>query len=408
MIGMDPSERGMTRSWLVALRRLSPSIWALGLTSLFMDISSELVHSLLPIFMSSVLGASILTIGVIEGIAEATASVTKVLSGVLSDYWSKRKSLVVFGYGLSALTKPMFPLASSIGWIAAARFFDRMGKGVRGAPRDALMADLAPADLRGAAYGLRQALDSVGAFLGPVLAIAFMALLNNDIRGVFWVGVVSALVAVAVLVTAVPEPNIGPESARRTPISARDARRLGPGYWLVVTLAAMVSLSRFSEAFLVLRAQHVGISITFVPIVMIVMNAVYAIAAYPAGSASDKHSRRTLLLLGLIVLIASDLVLATASSVGTVLAGAALWGLHMALTQGLFSRLVADIAPTELRGTAFGAFNLVTGVSVLLASVIAGALWNSLGPEATFFAGAVFAAAAAMGLAAYRIPTAAA
>jgi MFS family permease len=369
---------------------------------MFMDISSELVHSLLPVFMSSVLGAGMLTIGVVEGAAEAIASISKVPAGVISDYWGKRKFLVCLGYGFSALTKPVFPLASSIGWVAAARFADRVGKGIRGAPRDALVADIVPPPLRGAAYGLRQALDSVGAFLGPGLAVIFMLLLANNIRAVLWVAIVPAFLAVLLLVWGVEEPErtVAAKSGV-SPIHWRDAKRLRGEFWLVAALGCIFTLARFSEAFLILLAQHVGFGIALVPAVMIVMNVVYAVSAYPAGRLSDTLSYRMLLLAGLLVLVAADVVLATASSVAMVLAGAALWGLHMGATQGLFSKLVAGAAPAELRGTAFGAYNLVTGVSMLLASVIAGGLWASLGPSATFFAGAGFSAAAAFGLLAF-------
>ena len=370
---------------------------------MFMDISSELVHSLLPVFMSSVLGASMLTIGVVEGAAEAIAAISKAPAGVVSDYWGKRKSLVALGYGLSAITKLVFPLASSIGAVAAARFADRIGKGIRGAPRDALVADIAPAHLRGAAYGLRQALDSAGAFLGPALAVIFMTLMASDIRAVLWVAVAPAFFAVLLLVWGVQEPErVAASGPTRAPIHWRDAKRLGREFWVIVALGSIFTLARFSEAFLVLRAQDVGLDIALVPAVMVVMSGVYAASAYPAGRISDRFSPQTLLPAGLLALIVADMALATASSIAAVLTGAALWGLHMGITQGLFSKLVADAAPVELRGTAFGAYSLVTGVSMLLASVIAGALWTSLGPAATFFAGAGFSAVAALGLLAHR------
>jgi MFS family permease len=384
-------------SWRAGLRRIPRIIWALGLTSMFMDISSELVHSLLPVYMSSTLGASMLTIGLVEGIAEATASVTKVFSGVLSDYWNKRKPLVVLGYSLSAFTKPVFPLALSIGWVAAARFVDRIGKGIRDAPRDALVADVTCADIRGSAYGLRQALDSVGALLGPLLALAFMIILRNNVRGVLWIAAAPAFVAVILLFAGVREPERTASEPVKT-VVFRDAKRLERGYWLIVTLGATFTLARFSEAFLILRAERTGLSIAYVPVVMVVMNAVYTAGAYPAGAASDRLSHRELLFGGVMVLMVADLILATATTILFVLVGAAVWGLHMALTQGLFSKLVADSAPPDLRGTAFGIFNLIAGVAALFASVIAGFLWNSLGPSATFFAGAAFAAAIGLGM----------
>jgi len=383
------------------LRALPIGIWVLGFGSMFMDISSEIVHSLLPVFMTSVLGASMITIGILEGIAEATAAITKVFSGVLSDYLGKRKFLMVFGYALAAFTKPIFPLAESIGWVFGARFVDRIGKGIRGAPRDALVADIAPPQLRGAAYGLRQALDSIGAFIGPVLAVIFMVLLASDIRAVMWLAVLPAFITVVLLVLYVREPEQAGRAVK-IPFTLANAKRLPLGYWLVVLLGAAFTLARFSEAFLVLRAQNVGLALAYVPVVMIVMNVFYAFFAYPAGVAADRISRRMLLIVGLALLIAADLVLAVAESPLPALAGAALWGLHMAFTQGLLSKLIADNAPAELRGTAFGIFNLVSGSALLFASVIAGVLWRAFGPSATFLAGAGFAALAMLGLLVYQ------
>ena len=380
---------------------LPGGIWALGFGSLFMDISSELIHSLLPVFMTTVLGVSMVTIGVIEGVAEATAAITKVFSGALSDYLGKRKSLLVFGYALAAFTKPVFPLARSIGWVFAARFLDRVGKGIRGAPRDALIADITPPELRGAGYGLRQALDSVGASIGPLLAMVFMIRFTNDIRAVMWVAVVPAFIAVALLVFFVHEPAHA-KSAAQEPLTVADVWRLPKGYWFIVLIGAVFTLARFSEAFLVLRAQDTGLALRYVPLILIAMGIFYAALSYPAGVAADHVSRRALLMIGLALLIAADLVLAAAGSPLLAFVGASLWGMHMALTQVLFAKLVADTAPVKLRGTAFGIFNLVSGLALLLASIIAGSLWSAFGGSATFLGGAVFAALAALGLLAYR------
>jgi MFS family permease len=364
-----------------------------------MDTSSELIHSLLPIFMVTALGASMVTVGIIEGVAEASTAVVKVFSGVLSDYLRRRKFLMVLGYGLAAFTKPIFPLAGSINWVFTARFIDRIGKGIRGAPRDALIAEISDPSMRGAAYGLRQALDSVGALLGPLLAVVLMLLLADNIRAVMWVAVLPAFICVMLLIKYVREPERAPiHGSIRAPLKLADAKRLPLRYWLIVLLGAVFTLARFSEAFLVLRAQDVGLALSFVPVVMVVMNVFYAAGAYPAGAAADRFSHGALLLLGLIFLIGADLVLALAPSPLIVFVGAALWGLHMALTQGLLSKLVADTAPAELLGTGFGLFNLMSGVALLLASVIAGALWNSLGASATFYAGAAFATVATVGL----------
>lgn len=375
----------------------------LGFVSLFMDISSELVHSLLPIFMTTTLGASMLTVGIIEGLAEGVAATTKVFSGALSDYFRKRKLLAVIGYALGALTKPVFPLATSIGWVFGARFVDRIGKGIRGAPRDALIADITPPSLRGAAYGLRQALDSVGAFIGPLLAVVFMILFANDIKAVLWVAVIPAFIAVLLLIIALREPGQAEGSASPGhPLTFSDIKRLPRRFWLVVMLGAVFTLARFSEAFLILRAQDVGLSIAYVPAIMIVMNVVYALFAYPAGLAADRLSARKLLIFGLGLLVVAAVILAKATSAASAFLGVVFWGLHMAFTQGLLAKLVADTAPSELRGTAFGLFNLVSGGALLLASVIAGLLWTLYGASATFMAGAFFAALAATGLIFYR------
>lgn len=368
-----------------------------------MDASSELVHSLLPIFMATVLGASMLSIGLLEGLAEATAAITKVFSGALSDRLRHRKWLVVFGYGLAALTKPIFPLAGSLAAVLGARCVDRVGKGIRGAPRDALIADITPPEQRNAAYGLRQSLDSAGAFIGPLLALVLMAAWHDDIRAVLWVAVVPAVMAVAVLLAGIDEPPrpAAAPSAARGPLMLAELGRLGPTYWLVVLFGGVLTLARFSEAFLVLRAQSIGMAVTWIPGVMVVMNVVYAASAYPAGLATARWRRRTLLAIGIGVLAAADVVLAAAHSPGMVVAGTALWGLHMGLTQGLLTALVAETVPADRRGTAFGFFNLVTGLLLLVASVLAGWLWSRFGASATFLAGLAFTLAALGGLVAY-------
>jgi len=380
-------------------REIPGGVWMLGLVSLFMDLSSEMIHALLPLYLVTVLGTSTLTVGIIEGIAEATALITKIFSGVLSDYLGKRKLLAAIGYGLAAVTKPAFPLASSIGWLVAARFVDRLGKGIRGSPRDALIADLTPADLRGNAFGLRQSLDTVGAVLGPLLAIVCMAALANDFTAVFWIAVIPAFVSVAIIVFGVREPERPPGLRTvRAPLARAELARLGAAYWVIVGVAAIFTLARFSEAFLLLRAQSVGLPLAIVPAVMVVMSVVYTLSAWPTGVLSDRIGRYGLLTAGFAILILADLVLAFAGNVTGVMAGAALWGLHMGLTQGLLAALVADTAPAELRGTAFGVFNLVSGVAMLAASVVAGALWDVAGPSGTFLAGAAFTAIALMAL----------
>jgi len=356
-----------------------------------MDTSSELIHSLLPLFLVTTLGASTLAVGIIEGIAEATALITKVFSGYLSDYFRNRKVLTVLGYGLAAVTKPMFPLASSLGWVVCARFVDRVGKGIRGAPRDALIADITPALARGVAYGVRQTLDTVGAIAGPALAIVAMLWLADNFRTVFWFAVVPAAASVALLIFGVREPERPVDLQERPPpVSMTDIKRLSVPYWWVVGVAALMTLARFSEAFLVLRAQSVGMALAWVPLVMVVMSLVYALVSYPAGVWMDRGRARGILGAGMFALVLADLILARAASAGEVLGGVAVWGVHMGLTQGVLAALVAETAPADLRGTAFGLFNLVSGAAMLVASGLAGWLWDLYGPARTFQAGAVF------------------
>lgn len=374
------------------LRRIPSGIWALGFVSLLMDISSEMIHSLLPVFMVTTLGISVLVVGLIEGAAEATALIVKVFSGVLSDYWGKRKPLAVLGYGLGAFSKPLFALAGTAGLVVTARLMDRVGKGIRGAPRDALVADLAPPELRGAAFGLRQSLDTVGAFLGPLIAIGLMLLWANDFRAVFWVATVPALLCVALLIFGVHEPQRPASAVRTNPISRANLARLDARYWWVVGIGAVFTLARFSEAFLVLRAQQGGLGLAWTPLVLVGMNLIYAAFAYPFGQLADRVSHSALLAWGLVLLIGADALLAYSNQGGWVWAGIALWGLHMAMTQGLLATMVADSAPDDLRGTAYGFFNLVSGLAMLLASTLAGLLWDQFGASFTFVAGIVFSA----------------
>ena len=373
-------------------RGLPRAVWALGLTSLFMDTSSELIHGLLPVFLVVTLGASATALGVIEGIAEATAQITRVFSGWLSDALGRRKALTVAGYGLAATTKPLFPLANSIGLVLVARFLDRIGKGIRGAPRDALVADLTPAEKRGEAFGLRQSLDTIGATLGPAAAIALMYLFHDDIRTVLWFAVIPAVLAVVVLVLGVKEPKHAQASAR-APLHAKEITQLPSAYWVVIVAATVFTLARFSEAFLVIRARDGGLALAWAPAVIAVMSLVYAASAYPAGWVQDRIGARPLLLSGLVALIAADLLLDFGQTLLAVFLGICLWGLHMGLTQGVLAALIAETAPVRLRGTAFGLFGLITGLAALLASIIAGLLWDRIGASATFLTGAAFAAA---------------
>ena len=372
------------------LRQIPKSIWVLGFVSLLMDVSSEMIHSLLPLFMVTTLGTSVLAVGLIEGVAESTALIVKIFSGVLSDYLGQRKRLALLGYALGAFTKPLFAIATSSGLILSARIIDRVGKGIRGAPRDALVAEIAPAHLRGAAFGLRQSLDTVGAFLGPLLAVGLMILWANDFRTVFWVAVIPGLLAVLLLFLGVTEPKQNHTNHRINPISKANLKRLNAAYWWVVIIGALFMLARFSEAFLVLKGQQSGIPIAYTPLIMVAMNIIYAATAYPFGKLSDRLSHTRLLAFGLIVLIAADLVIANSHHWSTLLFGLTLWGIHMGITQGLLAALVAATSPKDLLGTAYGFFNLMSGIALLVASALAGLVWDLYGSSATFYAGAVF------------------
>ncbi|HIQ41861.1 MAG TPA: MFS transporter [Pseudomonas oleovorans] len=382
-----------------ALRKIPRGVWVLGGVSMFMDISSEMIHSLLPLFLATGLGLSVIVIGLLEGIAEATALITKIFSGALSDYLGKRKGLAVLGYGLGALSKPLFAIANTPGLVFGARFMDRVGKGIRGAPRDALVADVTPEQVRGAAYGLRQSLDTIGAFLGPLLAVALMLLWNDDFRAVFWVAVIPAFLAVALLCFGLKEPRTPIERPRTNPLRRAQLRKLSRAYWQVVLIGSIFTLARFSEAFLVLKAEEVGTPLALVPLVMVAMHLVYSLSAYPFGALSDRISHRQLLAVGLVVLVLADLALALLPGWFGLAIGVALWGIHMGMTQGLLAAMVAKTAPAELRGTAFGMFNLVSGVALLVASTGAGVLWHFLGSSATFLFGAIACGASLIALA---------
>jgi len=380
------------------LSRIPKGVWVLGGVSLLMDVSSEMIHSLLPLFMATTLGASVIVIGIIEGVAEATALILKVFSGVISDYVGKRKGLALLGYGLGALSKPLFAIAPTSGVVFSARMIDRVGKGIRGAPRDALVADVTPPEIRGAAYGLRQSLDTIGAFLGPLLAVALMFLWDNDFQSIFWVAAIPAVLSIALLGFGLKEPRTAVVQKRTNPLRRENLKKLSAAYWWVVAIGSIFTLARFSEAFLVLRAQQMAIPLFAIPLVMVAMNLVYSLTAYPFGKLSDSMSHSKMLQWGLLVLIAADIVLALSSHWSTLLAGVALWGIHMGMTQGLLAAMVAHTAPPELRGTAFGRFNLMSGIALLLASAGAGVLWEVLGAASTFYAGAIICVVTLVGM----------
>lgn len=376
------------------MQKIPRGVWVLGFVSLFMDVSSEMIHALLPVFLIGTLGVSATLIGLIEGLAEATAQIMKLFSGLISDRFGNRKGLALLGYGMAAIVKPLFPLATSATAVFAARLADRVGKGIRGAPRDALVADITPLELRGAAFGLRQSMDTVGAFIGPLAAVGLMIAYADNVRAVLWFACVPALIAVAVLALGINEPEHAAHGEKKPGFNLATAKLLGSNFWIVTLVGAIFMLAQFSEAFLIIKASEAGLAARFVPLILVVMSLVYSLTSYPAGVLSDRIGRRGLLLLGLAALLAADVVLGFATTLMPVFAGVALWGLHMGLTQGLLSALVADTAPAELRGTAFGLFSLVSGVILLIASALAGVLWDAAGSQATFMAGAAFTALA--------------
>jgi MFS family permease len=380
------------------LKHMPAGVWMLGAVSMLMDISSEMIHSLLPLFLVTSLGVTALSVGLIEGVAEATAMIVKVFSGAISDFIGRRKAIVVFGYTIAAVTKPLFALATSAGMVFGARFLDRIGKGVRGAPRDALLADIAPAEIRGAAFGLRQSLDTIGAFVGPLLATGLMLLWANDFRAVFWVAVIPAVLSVFLIIFGVHEPAPAVAHKPENPISRATLRRLSRSYWWVVIIGMLFALARFSEAFLLLRAKDGGVSYALIPMVLVVMNVIYALAAYPLGRLSDSMSHTKLLAIGIVFLIAADLALAIDDNWLMIFVGVSLWGVHLAATQGLLARMVADTSPSDLRGTAYGFFNLMSGLAMFVASALAGVLWDQFGAAFTFLTGIMFCALALGGL----------
>jgi MFS family permease len=375
------------------MQKIPRGVWVLGFVSLFMDVSSEMIHALLPVFLVGTLGVSAIVLGVIEGVSEATALIVKMGSGALSDRLGNRKMLALIGYGMAALVKPLFPMADAASTVFMARVADRIGKGIRGAPRDALVADITPPEFRGAAFGLRQSLDTIGAFLGPLVAVGLMIVWADDVRAVLWFATVPAILAVIILAIGVSEPRPG-VSSRKPGMNLLTAKLLGLEFWLVALVGSMMMLARFSEAFLLIKAAEVGLSARYIPLALVVMSLAYALTSYPVGALSDRIGRRGLLLSGLAALLAADIILGYGATINTVFFGIALWGLHMGLTQGLLAAMVADAAPADMRGTAFGVFSLLSGVVVLIASVLAGYLWDTQGSWATFMAGAAFTAVA--------------
>jgi MFS family permease len=375
------------------LRSIPRNVWVLGFVSLLTDVSSEMIHSVLPLFLVTSLGASLPIVGLIEGIAEATASIVKVFSGALSDRLGRRKELAVLGYGFSTVVKPLFAVANSPAWVLLARFGDRVGKGIRVAPRDALVADVTDASNRGAAYGLRQSLDTIGAFLGPIAATVLMFASGQNFRWVFWVAVIPGILAVSLLAIGVKERTKA-TPIKSNPLRLNTLKTLGREYWILAAVALLFNLGNSSEAFLLLRAQQIGIPNEWVPLALVMMNATYSLSAYPLGKLSDRIGRYGLLIGGFVLYAAIYLGFAYVQSPWQMWALLGLYGIYMGMTQGSLLALVADQVPSDLRGTAFGLMNLVTGIALLPASMMAGVLWQWVSPQAAFIVGSGFAIAA--------------
>ncbi|OJU12180.1 MAG: MFS transporter [Caulobacterales bacterium 68-7] len=374
------------------------TVWVLGVVSLLMDVSSEMIQALLPIYMVVSLGASAALIGLVEGFSVAVATAVKFGAGFVSDRVSRPKWLAVAGYGLAALSKPIFPLAASVEGVLIAKGVDRIGKGIRTAPRDALVAAVTPKEIRGRAYGLRKSLDTVGGFVGPLLAIGLMALLAGNIKQVFWLASIPAFFAIALLVLGVSDPPRGDEAGKAPP-SLKGALKLDTATWSMIVLTAVIGLARFSEAFLVMKGLDVGVPESYAPAAIILLHIVFGLAAFPVGALSDRIGRGSLLLLSLAFLAAADVVLAVSTGQIAYYSGVALWGLHMGFSQGLLMTLIADAAPAHLRGSAFGLFSLISGLIALVGNVAAGLLWDSYGPQATFAVGAALSVLCAGGVA---------
>jgi len=366
------------------------NVWVLGIVSLLMDLSSEMILSILPIFLVTGLGVSVLTLGLIEGFAEGAASVIKAFSGMLSDYLKKRKILIVIGYGLSTLTKPFFALASTATWIFTARLVDRLGKGIRGAPRDSLIADSTSTKIRGAAYSLRQSLDTLGALLGPIIAIIILYLTTNNFRFVLWFAVIPAVLCIVVLIFGVKETALKKTVLKKKSYFLfKNFLKITPVIWLFFLTVFILNLGHFSEAFLLLRSQEIGLKVSFIPIVFVVMNVAYAIVAVPFGHLADKIGFFIPIVCGFLILVLSNIILALTNGIEWMFAGIIFWGIHLGMTQGLLLAIVAQLSPLELRGTSFGLLHSITGAALFVASLIAGYLWQYYNSGLIFIVSAV-------------------
>jgi MFS family permease len=378
-------------------KRLSPNVAALGFVSLLTAISSAMIYGLLPVFLVKVLGVNVASVGLIEGMAESANSLIKIVSGTASDRIGRRMPLVIFGYTLSAVVKTLFPLAGAASTVLAARVLDRLGKGIRDAPRDAFLTDMTAPGLRGTSFGLRLALAIAGFVFGPFFAVGLMRLSGDDFRLVFWIALIPAFLSIIVLILAVKEmPFNHQPGGRGLRFQRGDLNALPVAFWWAIVIASLLSLARFSPAFLVLKAHATGVDAAYVPMILGLMYFVYSVTAYPFGVLADRFDRRLQLGIGTLILVGADAVLAHAQTIWGAAFGAALWGLQMGVTQPVIGAIVADAAPERLRGAAFGIYDLTIGLAAFAASSGAGILWSISGPGTAFGVSASIASGVAL------------
>lgn len=362
-----------------------------------MKISSVIVFTLSPLFMTQVLGASIFAVGILEGILEVITLLARIFSGIISDYIHKRKSIIVVGYIFALISRPFLALATRMEDVFLGRAFDRIGNGLDATPRDALVGDLAPPQIKGACYGLRESLSRAGSFAGALLVMALLWLTEGNFSLVFWIGSIPTVLALMVLVIFVKDsPNQQAQHKKPThKFKLKDLKKLPLPFWLILLLSGLFMLSNFSGAFLILRAEQTGLDLHLTSLVMIIQNLATAGTAYPVGYLSDKMGRRSMMGVGIVLIVCSDLLLAWGGSLYTILGGVLLWGAEIGITQSILAVFLADTCPQDLRGTGFGLFHFINGCCLLLANVFAGWIWHDVNPSAMFLASAVMASCSA-------------
>ena len=378
-------------------RKIDKNVFMLGAVSLFTDISSQMIYPLLPVFLSSVLGVSIVFIGLLEGVAESTASILKVFSGWYSDKLRKRKPIIFFGYSLSTIGKPFFYLATA-GWhVLIIRFIDRVGKGIRTSPRDALVADSSRPEERGRAFGIQRSMDRMGAFLGPLVAFAILPLLNNNLRLLFLFSFFPALIAVFIIVFFVKEKLHAQDSSKR--IEPFSLKYFSRDFKMFVFILAVFTLGNSSNVFLILRAKDLGVKIVFIPIIWLMYNFISSILSTPLGGLSDKIGRKKTTLLGFLVYGAVYLGFAFSNTQSLIWVFMGLYGVYYALSEGVLRAYVADLVEDKsVLATAYGVYHTVTGLCMFPASLLMGILWQQFNPTVAFGFGASLALVSAIGL----------